>query len=104
MLLKKRRRGFTLIELLVVIAIIGVLMALTAAAVMRFTGVGLSRATNANLNKVNAKLLEQNKGVTDAAYKDSLSGSDPVLQGYVKAAGGTGANLADPAVRRNYVQ
>jgi prepilin-type N-terminal cleavage/methylation domain-containing protein len=101
MLLKKRRRGFTLVELLVVLAIIGILVAMTTAAVMRFRGVGQARATSANLGKVYNKLGEQWQGVTDAAYKDSLTA--PTNANYAGAALAGGSNYADPAVRKRYV-
>src|SRR5690349_690140 len=105
MLLKKRRRGFTLIELLVVIAIIGVLMTLTAAAVMRFTGVGLGSATKTNLGKVNAKLTDQWKGVTDAANRDTLEDTrDLQHNAYAARARAFGTGNSDKAVRKAYVQ
>jgi len=95
------RRGFTLIELLVVIAIIGILVAMTAAAVARFAGVGLAGATKTNVGKVHAKLNEQWKAVTDGANKDSLSApmngtfaNAALLQsGGTSPGGGPGAGL-----------
>jgi len=100
-----RRRAFTLVELLVVIAIIAVLMTLTAAAVMRFTGVGLASATKTDLGKVNTKLNEQWKGVTDAAHKDTLSDTnDKQHNAYVQRAQMFGTSNADKAVRTKYVQ
>jgi hypothetical protein len=75
---------------------------LTAAAVMRFTGAGLGRATKTNLGKVHNKLKEQWKGVTDAAGKDSLSTSANAP--FANLALPAGANFADERVRTRYVQ
>jgi prepilin-type N-terminal cleavage/methylation domain-containing protein len=96
---KFRRRGFTLVELLVVVAIIAILVAMTAAAVMRFRGAGRGSATKTNLGKVHAKLLDQWKGVTDKANRDSIEAAGSYGT-QAKAAGGP--DMA--AVRNRYVQ
>jgi len=98
---KNRRKAFTLVELLVVLAIIAILAALTTAAVMRFLGVGMSAATRTNLNKVQAKLNDQLKGVNDGAFKDSLT--SPANAPFANAALAAGNGLADPNVRARYV-
>jgi len=104
---RRSRRAFTLIELLVVLAILGILAAMTAAGVMRFTGVGIGRATQANMGKVHAKLNEQWKAVSDAANKDSISPGTPgntlVNHPQVNLTGAP-LNLADENTRKRYVQ
>jgi prepilin-type N-terminal cleavage/methylation domain-containing protein len=97
-----RRQAFSLMELLVVLAIIGILVALTTAAVMRFRGTGLASATKTNLSKLHAKLREQWKGVTDKAGNDSLSA--PVNSAYAASALNAGASFQDAPVKARYVQ
>src|SRR5262245_8427078 len=82
------RRAFTLVELLVVMTIIAVLLALSAAATLRFLGVQQSSNTKTTLTKVQGELDKQWAAVTDqarnepippsveASIKSTLAGSD----------------------------
>jgi len=69
---KSRRQGISLIEMLVVIIIIGILVALTASAVLKFRVTGMRTSTSTNMGKVLTKLREQWKSVTDASQNESL--------------------------------
>jgi prepilin-type N-terminal cleavage/methylation domain-containing protein len=80
------RPGFTLAELLISIAIILILMALSAAAILRFASTGPQMATQSNLDNLKAALDKQWKAVTDAAQKDLIGSPSPTArQNYVTA-------------------
>lgn len=68
-----RRGAFTLIELLVVIAIIAALMALSAAAVIKFMGSQQIANTQTTLDKTQAKLTSVWGKVKDDANKSAMS-------------------------------
>jgi prepilin-type N-terminal cleavage/methylation domain-containing protein len=96
-----RRPGFTLIEMLIVVAIIGILVALTAGAVMQVMATQQDHATEATLEKLDNALDHQWKAVIDAA-KDEWRKSQPVsgLQGNLMTWAG---NSPDQA-KAGYVQ
>jgi prepilin-type N-terminal cleavage/methylation domain-containing protein len=71
------RPGFTLAELLISIGIILILIALSAAAVLRFASTGPQMATQSNLDNLKAALDKQWKAVTDAAQKDLIGSPSP---------------------------
>jgi prepilin-type N-terminal cleavage/methylation domain-containing protein len=64
------RRAFTLIELLVVIAIIAALLALSAAATIRFIGTQQTNNTKSELSRTQAQLNRLYSAVKDTAYKN----------------------------------
>ncbi len=64
------RRAFTLIELLVVIAIIAALLALSAAAIIRFIGTQQANNTKSELSRTQAQLNRLYSAVKDTAYKN----------------------------------
>jgi prepilin-type N-terminal cleavage/methylation domain-containing protein len=72
-----RRAGFTLIEMLIVIAIIGVLIALTASAVVQVMGSQQVHATEATLQKLDGALNHQWVATTDAARDEYHKGQQP---------------------------
>jgi prepilin-type N-terminal cleavage/methylation domain-containing protein len=88
---KDRRVGFTLIELLVVVAIIGVLMTLSAAAIIKFLGTSpqsntriVLRSAWTEFNKKWTEVTDAAKGDRDAANRrpyqaalDTLAVNDP---------------------------
>jgi general secretion pathway protein G len=55
------RAGFTLVELLVVVAIIAVLVGLTAAAVMKLTGLGPQVATRTEIGQLETAIADFNR-------------------------------------------
>jgi prepilin-type N-terminal cleavage/methylation domain-containing protein len=83
------RRGFTLIELLVVVSIIAVLLALSAAATIKYIGVQQASNTKTALTKLQSQLDSQWAAVTQrakdetipdnirASIQTSMAGSDP---------------------------
>jgi len=79
--LASRRFAFTLIELLVVIAIIAALMALSAAAVIKFLGTQQGANTQSTLDRTQAKLNLAWSKVKDEANRAPMSeivpGSSP---------------------------
>jgi prepilin-type N-terminal cleavage/methylation domain-containing protein len=103
MRIKKARRGFSLIELLVVVAIIAILIALSAAAIMRFRLTGLTSATKTNLGKIQLKLRDKFKAVTDKARNDSFG--TPANQPYAALARtvAPGAGDSEESIRNAYV-
>jgi prepilin-type N-terminal cleavage/methylation domain-containing protein len=88
------RAGFTLAEMLMVIAIIAVLIALSAAAIMRFWDTGPYHATVANLGKVQAALDTQWQAVREKASRDNLNG----LEGTLGV-----SDLADATAKPKYI-
>lgn len=74
--LADRRAGFTMVEILVVISIMAVLMALTASAVMRMTGVQQENNTNTTLRYLSSLLDKQWKIVVDQSMNPN-SKTDP---------------------------
>src|SRR5262245_22356018 len=76
-----RRAGFTLVELLVVIAIIGILVALTAGAVVRFIGVQARDNTEVAMRKIQPLLQNQWKAVIDQAKTEPISQNAMVMAG-----------------------
>jgi prepilin-type N-terminal cleavage/methylation domain-containing protein len=69
------RAGFTLIELLVVLSIIAVLIALSAAATVRFLGVQQTGNTRTLLSRLDSRLKNQMSIVVDQAQKDPIPAS-----------------------------
>jgi type II secretory pathway pseudopilin PulG len=69
------RAGFTLVELMIVIGIIILLVALSAAAVLRFQNTGPFMATTTTINKLKAALDMQWSAVRDKAQRDPVPGS-----------------------------
>jgi prepilin-type N-terminal cleavage/methylation domain-containing protein len=72
-----RRAGFTLIEMLIVIAIIGVLIALTASAVVQVMGSQQVHATEATLQKLDGAFNHQYIATRDAARDEYHKGQQP---------------------------
>ncbi|MBY0513066.1 MAG: prepilin-type N-terminal cleavage/methylation domain-containing protein [Gemmataceae bacterium] len=72
-----RRAGFSLIELLVVIALIGVLAAITAAAVMRVRAAQQGKVTEQSLDKMQRALDQQWMAVIDRCRSDKNNGQIP---------------------------
>jgi prepilin-type N-terminal cleavage/methylation domain-containing protein len=66
------RPGFTLIEMLVVITIIALLLTLSAAAILRFTGVGQRNATQAQLTKLATLLRDRWNIALEIARKEPI--------------------------------
>jgi len=66
------RGGFTLIELLVVITIIGILMALTTAAIFRFIPAQQTDVTRKTIDKVRGALNKQMTAVFTVASKEQI--------------------------------
>ncbi|MBI3409453.1 MAG: prepilin-type N-terminal cleavage/methylation domain-containing protein [Planctomycetes bacterium] len=79
-----RRDAFTLLEMLVVIAIVGVLVALTTAAVMQVADSQRASTTESNMRAVYRVLAQQWQGVLDMADKENIP------DGVVAMAGGDG--------------
>src|SRR5262249_19329624 len=69
------RRGFTLIELLVVISILVLLVALSAAATLKFMGVQQGSNTKTALVKLQSQLDAQWAAVTQRAKDESIPDS-----------------------------
>ncbi|HXG09620.1 MAG TPA: type II secretion system protein [Gemmataceae bacterium] len=70
---RTRRYAFTLTELLVVILIIGIMVALTAGAVVRFIGVQESNNTETLIRKVHTVLQSQWSTVVQQAKREPLT-------------------------------
>jgi prepilin-type N-terminal cleavage/methylation domain-containing protein len=68
-----RRPGFTLIEILVVITIIAILLTLSAAAILRFTGVQQGNNTQNQLAKLGPLVRERWNLAANSARQDPLS-------------------------------
>jgi prepilin-type N-terminal cleavage/methylation domain-containing protein len=68
-----RRPGFTLLELLIVVAIMAALVALTAAATLRFIGAQQQNVSQLIVTNVASALDKQWQAVIDAAYKEPIS-------------------------------
>jgi prepilin-type N-terminal cleavage/methylation domain-containing protein len=68
------RAGFTLVELLVVVAIIAVLVGLTAAAVMKLTGLGPQVATRTEIGQLESAIADFNREfkITGAYFPSRL--------------------------------
>jgi prepilin-type N-terminal cleavage/methylation domain-containing protein len=67
-----RRLGFTLVELLVVLTIVAVLVALSSAAILRYTEVQKKNNTQATLNKLTSVLKTQWNAVTEQANREAI--------------------------------
>jgi len=96
------RPGFTLIELLIVVAIIGVLVALTAGAVMQVMASQQVRATEATLQKGDSALNHQWKASIDMSNDEWRKGTPPAagLQSSLMTWAGNNTDLA----KAGYVQ
>jgi prepilin-type N-terminal cleavage/methylation domain-containing protein len=94
--LRAARAGFTLAEMLMAIAIIAVLIALSAAAILRFMDVGPYNATAANLGKLKGSLDAQWQAVVKKANDEPMN-IDPSMLGFANTP------VTDPAVRTRYV-
>jgi prepilin-type N-terminal cleavage/methylation domain-containing protein len=100
------RSGFTLIELLVVIAIIAALMALSAAAVIRFITVQQNNNTQTELNRIQGQLNKLSSAVKDDLVKhpdywkrEIVPGTSQTVEQYILANfAGTDANARNRAV------
>jgi prepilin-type N-terminal cleavage/methylation domain-containing protein len=69
------RPGFTLIEILVVITIIAILLALSAAAILRFTGVQQGNNTGNTLAKLGPLVRDRWNIAADSARQDPINSS-----------------------------
>jgi prepilin-type N-terminal cleavage/methylation domain-containing protein len=85
-----RRGGFTLLELLVVLAIITLLVALTAGAVLRYTGTQQGSNTNTTLSKLTLFSRRQWNTLSEQAFRESIPSTAAIS--YVQQIAGT-----DPA-------
>ncbi|HVS35489.1 MAG TPA: type II secretion system protein [Gemmataceae bacterium] len=74
-----RRAGFTITELLVVVAIIGVLVSLTAAAVMRLIPLTQTNNTKAELTKLETELQKEYRAATDKYSKEPIPNQGTAL-------------------------
>jgi prepilin-type N-terminal cleavage/methylation domain-containing protein len=70
---RQRRGGFTLLELLIVLLIIGLLVAITAAAVGRYFIVSQNMVTETTIRKVYARLMAQWASVIDSAKNEDMN-------------------------------
>src|SRR5262249_47702093 len=68
----RRRGAFTLVELLVVLSIIAILIALSAAATLRFLGVQPATDTRTQLQRLDSTLRTQWSAVADQARKEPI--------------------------------
>jgi len=93
MQVKRSRRAFSVIELLVVIAIIAILIALTTAAVMKFRGTGIGRATRSTGGMIHAKLNDQLRGTAQKATRTRTA---------IPATRTTPPSRSTPAARRTW--
>jgi prepilin-type N-terminal cleavage/methylation domain-containing protein len=95
------RSAFTVIELLVVVAIIAALMALSAAAVLKFMASQQLANTNSTLNRTQGLLSKQVSAVKDEALRESIP---PNVLSYIQTnLAGTDSN-ATARVRVIYVK
>ena len=99
------RPGFTLVELLFVIVIIAVLIALSAAAILKFVDLGPYSATVSNMKKIKGAIDTQWKAIRDKADKEPLPTTTAELSQLKTLAGvPPTTNLADPRLRETYIQ
>lgn len=99
------RRAFTLMELLVVIAIIAALLALSAAAVIRFLGTQQNSNTKSELNRTQGQLNQLWGNVAQNALKNPLwkteivPGTSTTVESYILSNfAGTDANAQKRAL------
>lgn len=69
---RSTRDGFTLLELMVVLVILGILVALSAAAVVKYIAVSQSSATETTIRKVYSRLQAQRAAVVKAAQTEDM--------------------------------
>ena len=70
---RANRQAFTLIELIVVMLIIGILMAMSAAAVGKFITVQQQSNTEMTIRKVYSKLMTQWESVIRSAREENMA-------------------------------
>jgi prepilin-type N-terminal cleavage/methylation domain-containing protein len=84
------RSGFTLIELMVSLLVIGILLAMSAAAVSKYIAVGQTSSTESTIRKVYTRLQSQRASVMRAAEtEDMVKTVGASVTGLILAAAGT---------------
>lgn len=92
----RRRVGFTLIELIVVVAIIAALMALSAAAVIKFMGTQQGSNTQSTLDRTQAMVTKAWSKVKDQANQETIPGP---VDAWIRAnIASNASNPSDPNV------
>jgi prepilin-type N-terminal cleavage/methylation domain-containing protein len=109
----RKREGFTLIELMVVVGILAILVALSAAAIMRVQNAQQNRSSQDVVEKVQTALNNQYKAIIDQARNDigngrALTQDAQAMVNYAEANGGDAdtalALLTYARIRWNFPQ
>src|ERR1700675_1002437 len=88
---RTRPAGFTLIEMLVVITLVAILVALTAAAAVRFMASSYTSATRTTIQRANSRLQQQMAWLLDQARTEAIP-TQYTLGNQYTAVGGKDAN------------